>query len=180
MDPESSAAENEIERLVSSNRRLKYEIKDSRKNSRKQEKIINQLNRKLFVLIVLIPILIAIIIWQAKSGYDFQEKQKEFQAFEQRFNSLEMEKQSLENENQKHKYGLEEEQEKILNQLHGNFKFFIPILIAMITILIWQVKSGNRLEMEKRRLESENQKYKNDLQEKVKAIEELYNTFIKR
>ena len=45
-DPETSDAENEIERLQLRYRKLKYKIKASLKNSRKQEKIINQLKLK--------------------------------------------------------------------------------------------------------------------------------------
>ena len=45
-DPETSDAENEIERLQLRYRKLKYKIKAGLKNSRKQEKIINQLKLK--------------------------------------------------------------------------------------------------------------------------------------
>ena len=45
-DPETSDAENEIERLQLRYRKLKYKIKAALKNSRKQEKIINQLRLK--------------------------------------------------------------------------------------------------------------------------------------
>ena len=87
--------------------------------------------------------------------------------------------QSCEHENQKYKNDLQEKQ----NELQS----FVDLL--------------DRLEIENRSLEtvkqyyesdltnaqtmlqsrdSENQKYKNDLQEKVKAMEKQYNTFIKR
>ena len=38
----------------------------------------------------------------------------------------------------------------------------------------------NQQETEKRRLESENQKIQNDLQKKIQATKEQYNTYIKR
>ena len=75
-DPETSDAENEIERLQLRYRKLKYKIKAGQKNSRKQEKIINQLKLKNETL--------------------NNEKQKELQASEERYNKLEMEKQRLE------------------------------------------------------------------------------------
>ena len=93
-DPETSAAENEIERLLSSNRRLKYKIKANLKNSRKQEKVINELKLKNEML--------------------NKEKQKELQSTEERYNKLEMEKQRLEKENQKYKSDLQERQNELL------------------------------------------------------------------
>ena len=75
-DPETSNAENEIERLQLRYRRLKYKIKAGQKNSKKKEKIINQLKLKNETL--------------------NNEKQKELQASEERYNKLEMEKQRLE------------------------------------------------------------------------------------
>ena len=45
-DPETSNAENEIERLQTGYRRRKHKIKASLKNSKKQEKLINQLKLK--------------------------------------------------------------------------------------------------------------------------------------
>ena len=93
-DPETSDAENEIQRLPSSNRRLKYKIKANLKNSRKQEKVINQLKLKNEML--------------------NKEKQKELQATEERYSKLEMEKQLLEKENQKYKSDLQERQNELL------------------------------------------------------------------
>ena len=108
-----------------------------------------------------------------------KEKQKELQVIEELYNKLEMEKKRLEYENQNYENDLQENQ----NELQAFNERF------------------NRLEIENRRLETENQKHKDDLneeqeklqscehenrknknglQEKVKAIEEQYNTFIKR
>ena len=114
-DPETSAAENEIARLQSGYRRRKYKIKASLKNSRKQEKVINQLKLKNEML--------------------NKEKQKELQSSEERYNKIEMEKQRLEDENQKYQNDLKENIGKIrsyelenqnykssINQLHMKLK----------------------------------------------------------
>ena len=92
-DPETSNAENEIERLQSGYRRRKYKIQASLKKSRKQEKLINQLKLKNETL--------------------NNEKQKELQASEERYNKIEMEKQRLENENQKNKIDQQATQEEL-------------------------------------------------------------------
>ena len=207
-------------------RKLKYKIKAALKNSRKQEKIINQLKLKNETLnnekqkelrateerynkLEMEKQRLEnenqnyLINFQSyereKQKYqnDLQEKHKEFQVFEERFNRLEIENRRLESENQECKDGLEEEQqkfqlsehEKLINErlkkeeleneklkieamkkeigsANRKFKFVTSILIA---IIIGQIKSG-----------FENQKIKNDLQGKTKAIEEQYNTFIKR
>ena len=152
-DPETSDAENEIERLQSRYRRLKYKIQASLKESRKQEKIINQLQLKLehdklkiqviknemgslirkFKFVT--PVLIAIIIattWQVKSGYENELK-------------------SCEHENHKYEKDLQDKQ-KELQALNERY---------------------NRLEIENRRLQTENQKYKDDLKEAFLAERSL-------
>ena len=83
-DPETSTAENEIERLQCLNRRLKYKIKakinqlkTKLKNIEVEKNEIGSRNRKLKFAA---PILIAIIIWQGiiirGYGNEFQEKVK--------------------------------------------------------------------------------------------------------
>ena len=204
-DPETSDAENETERLQLRYRRLKYKIKAGLKNSRKQEKIINQLKLKNEMLI--------------------NEKQKDLQASDERYNRLEMEKQRLENENQNYKTDLQEKQKafeafeerfnrlEIENQEYKDGWEVDQGIIQSHEREIQKSKTNlqenqkeleerfNKLQTEKQRLEDEkqkceidlkdtetklqlcereNQKYKKDLQEKVKAIEEQYNTFMQR
>ena len=182
-DPENSAAENESERLQCLNRRLKYKIKACLKNSRKQEKVINQLKLENEIL--------------------NDEKQKELQASEKRSNKREMERQRLENENQNFENDLKEKEEKIQfderenrkyktnlqekikaiegknealitklkNNKNTNRKIFMLTLVGVAiatSIGFWQVEHGHAKELLS--YDYENQKYKDDLQEKQKEL----------
>ena len=127
-DPETSDAENEIERLQLRYRKLKYKIKAALKNSRKQEKIINQLKLKNETL--------NNEKRKELQNYenDLQEKQKQLQAFENRLGELQIDNQRLatqkencenvlkdtetklqscDRENQKYKNDLQEKQEEL-------------------------------------------------------------------
>ena len=127
-DPETSDAENEIERLQLRYRKLKYKIKAGLKNSRKQDKIINQLKVKNETL--------NNEKQKDLQNYenDLQEKQKQLQAFENRLGELQKDNQrlatekkicendvkgiqtrlqSLDGENQKYKNDLQEKQKEL-------------------------------------------------------------------
>ena len=147
-DPETSDAENEIEKLQLRYGRLKYKIKAGLKNSRKQEKVINQLKLKNEML--------------------NKEKQKELQTIEERYNRIEMEQQRLENENQNYENDLKEKQKELqafeerLNRLEIEKRKLESENQEYKDG--WEVDQGIIQSHER-----ENQKYKIDLQEKQKA-----------
>jgi len=131
-ESETSTAENEIERLQCRYQRLNNEFKASQNYSRKQEKVINQLEMK-----------------------------------------LQNDTEQLKNEKLKNEK-LEQENIKIpaikneMGSMNCKLKFVTTILITliaiMIGIIIWQVH-------ENRSRDRENQKYKNNLQEKLKELQ---------
>ena len=175
-DPETSAAESDIENLQFRYRRLKYKIKACMQNSRKQDNVIKQLkleteqknekmkkqkleNEKL-----------------KSEKLENEEKRKdEIRSTNRKFNILlcvlpifswqlysgyenKIELQSCDHKNKKFKNELQEKQNELKESEHR----FI------------------QQQTENRRLVSENRKYKSDLQEKIQATEEQYNTYIKR
>ena len=158
-DPETSMAENEIDRLLRRYQGLQKSLKACRKKSRKQEKVINQVKLENEIL--------------------NDEKQKELQESEKRSTKLEIEKQRLEKENQNFENDLKEKEEKIQSDERENQKYktnlqqkikatemfyealiiklkndkrtyckFFTLTLVGIAIGIWQVKHGHAKELQ--------------------------------
>ena len=152
-DPATSATENEIERHQFRHRRRKYKLETSLKNSRKQEKIINQLKLENETL--------------------KNEKQKELQAFEDRLGKLEVENRRLEKENKNYENDLKEKEENIHSYEREARAYKNDLREKQNELQVIEERS-NTLEVEKQWLEIVNQNYENDLkanEEKIKSYE---------
>jgi len=160
-ESETSTAENEIERLQSRNQRLTYEFNASQNNSRKQEKIINQLEMKL----------------KNEAEQLKNEKLKNEKLEQENIPAI---KSEMRNMNCKFKFvttifitliaimvGI------IIWQVHENHKYKNEKQNCDNDLKDIQTKLQSR--------DHENQKYRNDLQEKQKELqarEKQYYTFI--